>query len=401
MSNVMPVKIQSRKDSRFVYFSLMFIGGTCIENKETLGISHLIEHLLLNLDEECALTNYFDADGVAINGTTSREFINFYGYFMRDKKEQFIKKIINDVFFEDFDLNILNKNKKIVACEIDQYKNMAKQELAENKILFKGSLWENDVRGSHTNINLFSEDLVRAVRKQAIDNGQFVLALRGDITYKELTSYMEPFCIKKAGSKLPVKARIREPFQFDNTSYQNETVSGEGKYSDISITYRLDNLGEKSTYASLAVFSAMFSGLDHSVLMVRLREELHMVYQVISYPELFHSFGFFRVKARTVRDNAEQVIREITQLLQKFCDKSYEVGELFWLAKKRVYNEVLLQEENDPMRSTSALAKSVLFGYPSNSELLNALDDLDYDTLRSNVTIIFGKLEKCVFINEI
>lgn len=71
------------------------------------------------------------------------------------------------------------------------------------------------------------------------------------------------------------------------------------------------------------------------------------------------------------------------------------------MAKKRVYNEVLLQEENDPMRSTSALAKSVLFGYPSNSELLNALDDLDYDTLRSNVTIIFGKLEKCVFINEI
>ena len=73
-----------------------------MENNENAGISHLIEHLLLNLKDGQELNRYFDVDGVKVNGATSRESINIYGYFLEENKERYIQKLINTVFCEDF-----------------------------------------------------------------------------------------------------------------------------------------------------------------------------------------------------------------------------------------------------------------------------------------------------------
>ena len=141
MDKKIPLVIERNKNSRYIYFALMFYGGTSMENYNNVGISHLLEHLLLNLNEEHGLNNYFDVDGVKVNGATSREYINIYGYFLEENKERYIKKLINTVFCQDFTDKMLEKNKKIVECEINQYNYLSKSKMLQNSLLFKNSIW--------------------------------------------------------------------------------------------------------------------------------------------------------------------------------------------------------------------------------------------------------------------
>ena len=377
----------------------MFHGGTCMENNENAGISHLIEHLLLNLKDGQELNRYFDVDGVKVNGATSRESINIYGYFLEENKERYIQKLINTVFCEDFSDEMLEKNKKIVECEINQYNYLSKSAVLENSLLFKNSVWENDILGTIENINSFSAETVRKYRRKLLNEGTFVLALRGDIDYSDVEKYVHPYEIVKMKNARCDYSPCSVP-AFNEMTYHNRKGNEPSNYSEISITYKLENSGKNELFPCLAVFNTMLTCLEQSVLSTRLREELKYVYQIYSYPELFHAFNIFRIRTRTLKENEEQVIEEITSVVERFCRNELDMQYLFEVAKNRVYNEILLQVENEPITSTNQLAKSVLFQQPTNAEVIDILETLDYWNMQMCISVMFNKLEKNIYINE-
>lgn len=49
MNNNIPLIIKKNAGCQYIYFSIMFLGGTVIENETNVGITHLLEHLLLSM----------------------------------------------------------------------------------------------------------------------------------------------------------------------------------------------------------------------------------------------------------------------------------------------------------------------------------------------------------------
>lgn len=377
----------------------MFYGGTSMENYENVGISHLLEHLLLNLNEEHGLNNYFDVDGVKVNGATSREYINIYGYFLEENKERYIKKLINTVFCQDFTDKMLEKNKKIVECEINQYNYLSKSKMLQNSLLFKNSIWENDILGTIDNINSFDAETVREFRRNLLVNGTFVLALRGDIGYSDVENYVYPYEIMKMVNAYHDYYPCSTPI-FNEKTYYNKKENEQSNYSEITITYKLENIRRKELFPCLAVFNTMLTCLEKSVLLLRLREELRYVYQIHSYPELFYEFNIFRIKTKTLKCNEDRVIEEITSVIERFCRNELDMQQIFNIAKNRVYNEILLQYENEPIISTNQLAKSVLFRQPTNAEIIDILEKLDYWNVQMCIALMFCKMQKNIYVSE-
>ena len=136
--------------------------------------------------------------------------------------------------------------------------------------------------------------------------------------------------------------------------------------------------------------------------MKKLREELNYVYQVISYPEIHKSICLFKVRTKTLKKYCDFVVNEIKMIFKEFCcSNKNDYSSLFLKAKKRVYNEIMLIEENKPLETVSQLSKSYLFNQPTNVEILHWLETIDYKRMRFVVQKAFdGLKESSIFINE-
>lgn len=89
MNNNIPLIIKKNAGCQYIYFSIMFLGGTVIENETNVGITHLLEHLLLSMKADDNLSIFFDTEGVDIRGETAREYMNISGYFLSSQKKIF------------------------------------------------------------------------------------------------------------------------------------------------------------------------------------------------------------------------------------------------------------------------------------------------------------------------
>ena len=230
-------------------------------------------------------------------------------------------------------------------------------------------------------------------------NGTFVLALRGDIGYSDVENYVYPYEIVKMVNAYHDYYPCSTPI-FNEKTYYNKKENEQSNYSEITITYKLENIRRKELFPCLAVFNTMLTCLEKSVLLLRLREELRYVYQIHSYPELFYEFNIFRIKTKTLKCNEDRVIEEITSVIERFCRNELDMQQIFNIAKNRVYNEILLQYENEPIISTNQLAKSVLFRQPTNAEIIDILEKLDYWNVQMCIALMFGKMQKNIYVSE-
>lgn len=383
----------------------MFLGGTVIENETNVGITHLLEHLLLSMKADDNLSIFFDTEGVDIRGETAREYMNISGYFLSSQKKIFLKRLIDDIYLKNIESEELERNKKIVQCEIQQYINTEKNiRLKENKMIFNDSLWENDILGNMHSVEDITLDDVNDFRNNLLENNRCVMSLIGNIDYDEIDECTYPLGIIRAkGQKNLILDVNNCSFpQFNVLKYTNQEKGSGNTYSDISITYKLNWYPLEQLIPCIAIFNTMLTGLGDSILMKKLREELNYVYQVISYPEIHKSICLFKVRTKTLKKYCDFVVNEIKMIFKEFCcSNKNDYSSLFLKAKKRVYNEIMLIEENKPLETVSQLSKSYLFNQPTNVEILHWLETIDYKRMRFVVQKAFdGLKESSIFINE-
>lgn len=398
MGKDISVYIDKRIESQYVYFSFLFYGGTAAENNQTIGMSHYIEHLLLNTNN--SLKTFFADHGMSINGETTRESICLWGYFPKEEVGTFIPVLINSVFEEDFDIEEIDRNKKIVLCEIDQYQNIEKMTYKENRSLYKGSLWENDILGGKEQIISYSEDEIKSFKNTIINNGDYILVLRGNVDISLLQrckcNYRFMLFEKKEGMTLH---ECSKPF-FNATKYRNVRDEDFG-YGDISVIYKINPLKDENSIPCLAIFNTALTCLNNAILTRRLREEKNYVYQVLSYPELYQSLSVFKVKTRTSISLAESVIEEIMYEINRFDFIDAEYKDLFDLARNKVRTEIERQEESDPARSTIQLAKDLLFQRTSAMEVMEILPKLTCESVQATIDNCFSGTEVATILNMV
>lgn len=396
MNNEIPVVI-SKNESKFIFFSFMFFGGTACEDENTLGLSHLLEHILLNM--QFSLSYFFEEREGSIRGTTSREYINFTGYFLKEEMDIIFPALLRTFFEEELDIDSVNNNKMVVECEIEQYKNSYKKAYFEKHSMFSNNIWENDILGSIEKVSSYKLEDIRKYKSQIINFGRCVLALDGDVDYTKIRTYASKYRL--------VSDLINEN---NNIIFNSRPIFHEGKYiysigkkseyHDISIIYCLEKMNDELLIPSLAVFNAMLTAMNGSLLMKKLREEKKYVYQVISYPEIYYSLKLFKIETKARACQTDDVITDIFKIIDMVCKDDSEYKELFNLAKKRVQTEIIKQE-NEPIKRVTYLAKKSLFNSQTLEEIEWQVNKMTYEKMNRVISESFRNAKKNIIIYEL
>ena len=105
--------------------------GFCTETKQTSGINHLLEHVMVNAWKTCKMScnSYWDDNGYIVNATTDKTTMNYYIKGLNTKWKEMISYIASIVDHPVITPENLKKEKQAVIDELLTYSNDPESEV--------------------------------------------------------------------------------------------------------------------------------------------------------------------------------------------------------------------------------------------------------------------------------
>ncbi|EDS71921.1 M16 family metallopeptidase [Anaerofustis stercorihominis] len=158
-----------------------FHGGVLYENNKVRGISHLLEHMFfrkLNNLSQRELYKKVNKIGVALSGTTYKDYIRFYATVLPQYFNDFIDIIVN--IYEDFlwSNEEINAEKEVVKRQIED-KSFYHFDDIVNKNYFEGSCFKNEIMGDCNKIDNLSYNIINDYKRRFFNKDNSVVVLTG------------------------------------------------------------------------------------------------------------------------------------------------------------------------------------------------------------------------------
>ena len=307
--------------------------GFIFENKNNIGISHLLEHVITNAwkkcnYKECAL--YWGKKGVYYNAMTSSDGVIYtikgIKKFMKDMLTYMVTIINNPKFINT---NLKNE-KEAVRTELLTGLNNKQYELYDtfNKNFYNipGLRYRSDYIQQLKNLNKFTiDDLIRWYNEYY---NKYIFYIIGDINKSELVKYLSKNL--KDGSI--------------HTSYIENCFSNCGKIyyvneSSSKQTNILWGFSSKIRQNSIeAIQISMICNLLKTILFKKLRTQLKLIYGIqISY--FINDCGSgTSIFVNADNNKAKEVIKNIIELIKKYQKELCENSELTSYKNKFIYD---------------------------------------------------------------
>ena len=182
--------------------------GFIIETKQTLGISHLIEHVLANAYKHCKqfdCFSYLFNNGLQSNAFTSNNVLKYYVSGDKKKLDKMIDYIISITTNPTFDNQLIEREKKAIINELFMYIDNSKTNilLESDKSFFKqfGLKYKRDYYLQINNLKHFNAKVLSTYYKKTYGPNNTIFIVSGNIN-KELIK-------KKFIDKLPKNNTIK------------------------------------------------------------------------------------------------------------------------------------------------------------------------------------------------
>lgn len=107
--------------NKTIYASAMITGAKYKEDKDTCGISHLLEHVLTNAYKKCNYIKcapYLQNLGVNYNASTSNNYIQYYVAGLSDNKYKILNYLIDIINYPIIKKENVESEKKVVRSEL-------------------------------------------------------------------------------------------------------------------------------------------------------------------------------------------------------------------------------------------------------------------------------------------
>lgn len=361
--------------------------GVCItrgsrdENKEENGISHFIEHLFFkgtNSRSAKDIAVEIDSIGGELNAFTSREFTYFYARCL-DEHLQKVWDLLSDIL----------KNSKFGAPEMEVERNVILEEIKSfndspadqtlhllTNCLFEPHPLSYPIMGPEDNINRFKRSDLLNFRRQHYTGSNLIIGASGNIEHKTLVELASSLNFSAA-------AKRRKIGKFPSIT----TKSKELERSDISqvhIAMGTRTIGYKNEtrYPWLLLNTLLGNGMS-SRLFQRLREKEGLVYEVVSFLELFQDIGMFGIYLVTDPKNVNSAVNCIWDEFKNLNKNGLESGELE-RTKGHLKGDLLLSLESMSARMVRLLNNEIHLGrYVSIDETIENIERVNEHSILS------------------
>ena len=304
--------------------------GMIYENKNNCGISHLVEHIVIDGWSKCgsSCNEYWKKKGVELNAETSQTYINYYisglSKYLYEMLEYIISISLNPIVTR----NRINKEKKAVNNEllIQSTDNKIKLYDNLNKILFNidGLKYQDDMKLQIKNLDHIKFNDIKQWIKQFYNKGNVIFIISGYFPYQETINFLKDKLnsINNFYQNKP-ELNIFSPgfkIKFVKTNvYDNTTIFFTFPNS---FSYRDED------FAYFELFKKFIDSNTSSKLMTVLREKKKLIYN-IHIDEYVSKFGnYFIIDISTKNKNTKKVISNTIDILKQLSNGIFSDEEL-------------------------------------------------------------------------
>jgi len=361
---------------------VMFKVGSRNELPDYSGISHFIEHLMFKGTKKRPtsqkIVNEIYRYGGKINAFTD---IDCTGYYITVPYENInlAIDILSDMLFNSVltDKNIKNE-KNIVINEVERAISEPNKQILglNNKILYNNTLLSKSIGGDKDKIENYTREMILSYLNNYYTLDNMVISIVGKINKNIITLLNKNFGNKKFNNNIknnllnsneitnyPNFRLLQTDLRFNNIIRKDLMQS----YICISVpTYSINN---NKKYV-VNVIGTLLAGNMSSILFLKLREELSLVYNIKYSMDTFEDLGSLKIVFSTF--NKKDIIKKCYKIIFN------EFNNL----KKNKINKKKLTIAKDYIIGRLKLSKDNTFStaklYATNKLFTNNLYTLDY-----------------------
>lgn len=387
-----------KTQSQVAYCALTIQSGTRNETAGYAGLAHLTEHMLFKGTAKRSATeinNRLERLGGELNAYTAKEETVVYSTVLKEDVKKAVDLMLEIVFTSTFSEKELEKEKQVVAEEINIYKDSPSEYIFDDfeQFLFEGSTLSRQILGTTATLR----KITSAVMKEYVHNNftpdRMSLTIVGDFEWEPLLKRMSkivaayvgdvksnPAPLPEGASELPLQENALFSKDISRKNHQVNCIVGASAYSSYDIRRP----------AFLLLLNILGGPSSNSRLNSELRERRALVYNVEASCAQYSDVGVVTIYFGCEKKHLDNCLSIIQKELEKLRTTPLSPASLK-AAKKQLLAQNAVSSDNGEMQAL-ALGKNLMtFGYiQSDSSLREKVEAVTAEQIKNVACEIFA-----------
>lgn len=357
--------------------------GTRDEDSDSMGISHLLEHLVFKGTKKRSayqLAKIMESRGGELNAYTTREYTCYYATSLSNDLKLNLDVLVDIVVNATFPQIEFEREKQVVLQEIA----MSSEEHDEYvfDVFFEECYRENSmswpILGTQESISKMSRKNVVDYYHNRYRGKDLVVCVAGKVNHYEVVEFIQQ-TMGKLKTKYIHKKRKKPTYKTFSRLIEKDT-----EQTHILMGFEAPSLKSNERYES-NIFNTMLGGGMTSKLYQSIREKNGLAYSVYSTLITASDSGLNLIYCAVDPDEAEQAVDIILRDLKKIKKNGISKNELkFYKTQARGYFE--LYSDDIENRMNSVCLNEIIFGeYQGMEKLFAGLDDITHTSINDYV----------------
>ncbi|MEP6905295.1 MAG: pitrilysin family protein [Gemmatimonadales bacterium] len=352
------------------------------ENQGTMGLSHLLEHMVFKGTErrsakELALA--LESVGGSLDAYTSREHTAYQARVL-DEHTGIAADVLADLIFHPLlRQSDLELEKRVVLEEISTVEDTPDDLVFE---LHGARLWGEHpygfpILGTRETVGAFTTADLRGLHDRAYHPDQVVVAASGNIDHDDLVGLLDAtgWASIPSGGQSRLQTVAAVPLLPSVTHFEREGAQTHVVFGSATVPH-----GDPRRYA-LSLVSTLLGGGMSSRLFQRVREELGLAYAVYTFQSFHHDSGVHGVYVGTGPETAGLAIDAIRDELSRVSSEGIPEDELT-AGKNQLKGQITLSLESVSSRMYRAAGVELYDeDFRSLDEVLALIDSIDHESV--------------------
>lgn len=395
LENGLNVVMHKLSGSRVFACGIWIKQGSKHEDSHTNGLSHLLEHLLLNTsndDEESRnlkrLLDEIASSGVIYNATTCKEYTFYYFTGL----SRYLYKCLNALYTivkrkPNYSSDVFNMEKQVVEREAVSYYSSFNQIVERSsQALWGSSDIGNIIVGSLDVIRQAEVEDIIKIHSQRYTPENASLVIIGDVDFNKSADMIQD-CF---GEWEDVKSvEVKEKYN-NNTGIYFNSVTG-SKNSVLSLCFRTPSFSTKSRNSMEVISKILGDSSLESILAQEIRVKRGLAYSINAFNNFYEKRGSMGFTAVCGHDKVNEIVEIMMHEIKKIRDNGVKSLDLV-RAKNKLITQRLLELE-------SVISHLKFLGICATHQFVFSLEQ-EIRNIQNLNEIAIQETMKDVFINE-
>lgn len=328
------------RESKVIRVEGLLYGGNIIENKHNAGISHLLEHTLMESWEKCKKKHcsyFWEKYGVFSNAHTEDTYLHFWKQGLAINSDNILDYIISIIVNPQITSKLINKEAQAVRNEINMYLNKPSwkltSEIYKHFYNIEGIQYSADYNQQLKNLNSFRKKNIEQFFKKHFNQRKILFVITGQFhknsLIKTLKQKLTPYTSPNPITLQPCFSNKKKVIYIQNKKAKNTNIK---IYFPINI-----HRGDKD-FPYLSMLAGIIGGDFNSLLMSELRVKYELVYSAKCNFWTNFCGSSCVISISTLDKNIIKVLNIVFKILNTYKTKNIPLNKIKSVREKHLIN---------------------------------------------------------------